>query len=334
MRKEIWIIVGLIVLIALSASFYIVTRKPALTLQGIEGGQNTTAKIDQKTIAKDDVKTPDSGITVNSFIQDAGTPKSQEFKPFFVDEAQKIEDTFLEKFSALVDKQSLTQVDSGSNSNLTDQTVPEVLVSATGTAKHILTDEEWFEIAYPDFYIRYLVDMEELMQEMGFLNGSEKYDFTSEKNINSFIHKFIDFGLTEGFLSEEQVKKARYGIDVALPALQKKERARFEGRTDISAFWSQMLAYLKTAIAYASDHTSPDCYRDGDDGSQGSNEWVFCCNCGTGIIGKKYEYCDDCGSASCLSSCNIKKMGCLNSTCQSSKPAIWDPESFTCGCGG
>lgn len=327
MKKGFWITAGLSGLVALFAFFFFVIWRPILTRQETRVGKNTTVKTDQKAAGKEEVKPSESGMTVSDFIQDAEIPKELGFKPFFDEEEQKIKETFLERFSALIDKQILAEIKPKFVPNLPDKESKEQLFVQnipTETLKHVLTEEEWFKIAYPDYYLKYLELLQNFMIEKGFLTASEKMEFNEEKDINPFLYKVIDFALKEDIYNQQQAKNARYGIDVVLPALQKEERI----------YWSKTLSILilealKTKTAHAA---GSDCYREGVSSGSGSNMFALCCNCGVGYYGETIIYFDDCGTAS-SATCNLYEFGCKNSVCSSSKPMIYDQVTFTCGCG-
>jgi len=325
MEKKFWITAGLSGLVVLSAFFLFVVWWPILVHQESEKGNGATVKIDQKTIDadkdadKEETKPSESGLTINRFIQDAEMPNGLRFEPFFEKEEQKIKDTFLERFSALIDRQALNQTNFEPIEQFFDQN------TATGTPKSALTDEEWFNIAYPDYYLAYLGLLQNLMVEKGFLTASEKVEFKEEKDINLFLHKVIDFAVKENVYDEQEAVNAKYGLDVVLPMLQKEERIQWNKTLSVL-----ILEALKIKTAWA--QTTGDCYREGVSTGKGSNLWAMCCNCGWGYYGKTIVYFKDCGTLSSVT-CNVYEAGCKNSTCQSPKPMIWDPETMICGCG-
>ncbi len=333
MKKGFWVTVILSSLVVLFAFFFFVVWRPTLTHQKVEEGNGSTVKIDQKIVGKVDKKEENKplepAVAINNFIQDAEMPNGLEFEPFFKKEEQKIKDAFLEKFSSLIGKQALTQTNPELDSNLLDKTEQTEQLfdqnSATGTPKRVLTDEEWFKIAYPDYYLAYLQLLQNLMVERGFLAASEKVEFKGEKDINLFLHKAIDFALKENIYDQQQAINARYGLDVVLPVLREKERTQWNKTLSIL-----ILEALKIKTAWA--QTSGDCYREGSSSGTGSNLWAMCCNCGWGTYGEEIIYYSDCGSLSSVT-CDIYEMGCENSVCESSKPMILDPASMICGCG-
>ncbi len=329
MKKESWLIASLGGLIVLCAFFLFVIWRPILTHQKTGEVQNTTAKTDQKTTGKEEVKSPESGMTIVDLMQDAEMPKGLEFKPFFEKEEQKIKETFLARFSALIDRQILAEIKPESDSNPLSEagSVRQVFSqnTPTETPKRVLTDEEWFKIAYPDYYLEYLRLMQNLMVERGFLAASEKVEFKEAKDINPFLYKVIDFALKENIYDRQQAANARYGIDVVLPMLQKGERIQWSKALSVL-----ILEALKTKTAWA--QTGTDCYRQGASTGTGFNGFAVCCNCGWGYWYETIIYFNDCGVLSSVT-CNLYEMGCKNSVCAFPKPMIWDPTTMICGCG-
>ncbi len=250
-----------------------------------------------------------------------GTPKEPEFKPFFEEEEEKFSETFLERFSALV-------IPAEAPVSTPEEESKALLEIPKPAPKKTLTDEEWFKITYPEDYLDYLVDLEGLMKEEGFLADSEKFEFKSEEEITSFLHRAIDFFLQEGILTEETAKNFRNGIDVVLPDFQKEERHQLEAKLNILSFRLNhkieefglfnrikclIDSFFKTdAWAFVSFcEEGVLCFRAGAPAPIGTNLWAPCCCCKH----KKHM------------------IGCLNSVCPSPASAIWDPMTGICGCG-
>lgn len=328
MKKEFWITVGLSGLIVLFAFFLFVILRPVFIFQENQVEKNIgVVNFDKQTVGKDEIKPSELEITGNKFIQDAEILKESGFKPFFEKEEQKIKETFLERFSALIDKQILAEIKPQFDSILSGKESTEQSFAQnnpTETPKHNLTDEEWFKIAYPDYYLEYLQVLQNLMIEKGFLAASEKVEFKEEKDINPFLYKVIEFALKEKIYNQQQADSARYGIDVVLPVLQKQERIQWSKTLSIL-----ILNALKTKTAWAQGN---DCYRQGVGTGSGFNGFAVCCNCGLGYWYETIVYFNDCGIASSVT-CNLYEMGCKNSVCKSPKPMIWDSTTMICGCG-
>ena len=324
MKRESWVTGGLVGLMVLLALFLFVIWRPIFLRQGISGNGKIAVKVGQGLTGKEASDSAEPSTALGKLIQDAEMPKGLEFKPFFEKEEQNIKDTFLERFAALVGRQFLSQFESQSGFNSlpagpsSSQNIP------TEVPKHNLTDEKWFNLAYPDYYLKYLQSLQKIMIEKGFLSASDAVVFKEEKVINPFLHKVVDFALEEKVFTEAQAKNAKYGIDVVLPMLQKDERIQ----------WSQQLGVLLMDIFKTKTASAQvvDCFRSGVSTGVGFNGFAICCNCGWGYYGETLIYFEDCTELSSVV-CNTYEMGCKNSVCEMPKPMIWDPTTMICGCG-
>ncbi len=347
MSKRFWLIIGFIGGLAIAAALLVFVwlpfRQPA-TISPVTEENVFLQKGGLEAIAG-----YKKGSTFEVPVQTAPTAqwifpafKEPEFKPLFEEEGEKIKETFLEQFSALSKSPVLSP----------EQALP---AKATGT-KRLLSDEEWFKITYPDSYLEYLATIEQAMRDEGFISESEKFEFTSDEKIRSFLHKTIDFFLEQGFIDKMQADNFRQGIDVVLPDLQKQEKRLWEEKLN-----ALLLKFVK--IAYA--QYPLDCFRIGPPLPGGVNLWAPCCDCGYNIVGRRGSlvYIDHCsrvaadigaeidiyspfydpvtnamytgagGASTGLCAINL---GCLNEICRlrgTFLPAIWDPMTGICGCG-
>lgn len=286
MKSNSWIIVGLAGIVASLSVVIFLLWAPVFEIK-----QNEITK-KEKLATK-----TENQIPLNSSL-DNFKQEGLNFRPLF---------QTLEPVTSLFKDMNLPEVQEKQ-----EQPLPE-------PKKNILTDEEWFKIAYPDYYIVYLEQMQDWMIRDGFLKEPEKIEFTSEEKINPFLHKVVDFVLKKGYITETDAKNFRYGLDVVLPDLQKKERNLWQEK--ISAFLFKIMN-----IAYAQEE---DCFQIGATSPEpGWNGWDECCNCGLICTIFGCIYVPDCGPSGV--GCNVQ-LGCLNLIC-SYQAAIWDPMTGICGC--
>ncbi len=304
-----WFKLGLGGLVACLAVFLFFVWRLALE-PGKDGGQEIVAGGQKQS-------SETSGILPRT--AELGTPKEPEFKPFIDQESEKIKNDFLKRFSDLTNppvSAPKAAFSAPAKTEAPEQPTQEFLQPAK--PRRVLTDEEWFKIAYPDYYLDALKGIEQFMRQQGFLATSEKFEFKTEKEIYAFAYRMMDFALAKNIIDESQAKNFRHGLEMVLPELQKDERN----------LWAQQLSILLenifgTKIAWA---LGSDCYRQGVSTGSGSNTpWPICCNCGTGYVGETIMYYTDCGYGLISSiTCNVSELGCLNSVCKFPKPAIWD----------
>ncbi len=243
-----------------------------------------------------------------------GMPKDPEFKPFFSQDSEKIKNEIMERIHFLTNP-IIPNISSPNSVFRQD-------LQQVSRSKKTISDEEWFKIAYPDYFLAAAAEMEKVMRLKGFLDDSEIFEFKTEKDVLIFLNKVVDFGLKEKIISDMQADNFKNGINVVLPALHAEEKLFFEQQ--ISALFLKIFN-----VAHAEEVVRPECYRGGAGGGKaGSNTWAPCCRCGY-YCAPYCIYRDDCGEGG--GSCTIQT-GCLNSVCRAPKPAIWDPMTGICGC--
>jgi hypothetical protein len=328
MRKRFWTIFGFVIIIGFGVFLFLAWRPEQ------EKKETQKALFPGKSA---NVQKPENLSQTGQklvFIE----PKPLEFKPFFSarggeEDLEKFGKTFLEQFSSLSHPSFSTE----------EQGLPTK--TEIEKPKKTLTDEEWFKIAYPASYLEYLATIEKVMHDEGFLSSSEKFEFTSQKKINLFLHKTVDFFLQKGFIDEKQADNIRQGIDIVLPELQKQERKLYEQKLTSLLFQLIKIAYAQYPLF---------CFRFGLPIPGGFNLIAPCCDCGFDI-GRRgrlifVEHCS--GNAlpvdiyspyydpvtgtmsgflgAGTGSCAIN-LGCLNAVCPG-QAAIWDPMTGICGC--
>jgi len=335
MKKGFWITAGLSGLITLFAFFFFVIWRPTLIYRDAEKGNNTTVKIDQKTAGKEEVKPPESGITVSSFIQDAEIPKGLEFKPFFDEEQKKISETFLERFSALANppifapESASVFFPSQSTSTKKEQSVASV-PEATSTEIILSLTAEEFHFLYPDDFIASLMEAQNILIKEYDPNYEPLSKIETDSQVRFVEEKLVASLLSMGMITDEKAERSLTTIRLTLPQLQLEElknrksfilnqsfmsflllkRPPLEGSFFVGLIEKLYSVLFLKAEAKACGHCYdlPECYQVGASGLAGTNTFKIFCNC-TGCL----------TSLGCLSSCT-------------GKAAIWDPTTMICGC--
>ncbi len=340
MRKHFWIIAGLTGLVACISVFLFFTwrqppEKGEISREGFPSGTKSSPGF-QKEIPKP-VEKQISGAEWTLPEPEESESKKLGFKPILEQESDNFSGAFLEKFYSLVSSPSVSvpitpqfKVKEWTLPVSTPTQLPEL---ESKPLKRVLTDEEWFKIAYPDYAINSYRVWENFMRQQGFLSESEKFELNSLEQIRVFAHKMIDFALQKGLINETEVAELRHANDVVLPDLQKMERRFLEGsfsQNGFGAFLSELGDLFDfSKKARATEVTTPYCYRMGASMGGGSNLVAVCCNCGWAYYGTTVVYYEDClqNNALCLTGSGL---GCLNLICSSPLPALYD--SGICGC--
>lgn len=200
-----------------------------------------------------------------------------------------------------------------------------------------LTDEEYFVGFYGQEMINRFNKSLDFLVSQGFLKRENKINIKTESDMNVFFNIYLSYGAGKSTLINNRESQLRQGLNIVLPELWSREHSYMEERIlkerglSCSAVLNRVLAFWapQKASAQQNEVTNPECYREGTNGSQGTNGWAMCCNCGE-FCSEGCEWFDDCGPQS--ASCNVYH-GCLNSNCQG-VAAIWDQETGICGCSG
>lgn len=214
--------------------------------------------------------------------------------------------------------------------------------------KSTAIEREIFNQLYPDYFINGLMETQNFLLENGFLAEDYKKieSFNSEEEIFSFVNTIIDVFEKQGIYSSEEAKQFRKGANEIWRNLMTEEKLVLQNKLIKSDFYKHASANriynLKQLIsqkilkifselknlAIPRIYASPDCYREGPVGPDGSNVWAPCCNCGFNCDDDGCWFVEDCGDH-----CDID-LGCLNLYAGDDKPAIWDESSGICGVGG
>jgi hypothetical protein len=207
----------------------------------------------------------------------------------------------------------------------------------------VLSDEEWFKIAYPDYYVDALKRWQDLMAKDGYFDKEGKYEFRNEDELFAFLFDFIDYFAKKGFISQEQKERFIYGVDVELRHLNNYER--FLLRKPIGLNLENLFASIGVSLINKAEAVAGDCFRAGPPNPlPGPNLWAICCNCGIGCGPDGCWEVARCSNASgagvCLTPDCLGKaepceeqLGCLGEeVCPPPLNAIWDPMTGICGC--
>lgn len=187
--------------------------------------------------------------------------------------------------------------------------------------------------------------------------GERHAIFTTDQDVYDSFLTTLEQAHANGWITGEEFERAVRSIREVLPPLIEREREnlrrgvpssftlprdqRFSHATSVRKLVRDLLdgigyVLLLAEPAAAGWTTAPDCYKDDDPSNQslGGNTPVFCCNCGIVFVCGKGGcfpvFVPDCGPQSAI--CDVP-LGCLNLICQNTPNAIWDPQTFICGCG-
>ena len=337
MKKRFWIIVGMAGLVAALLVFLFFIWRQSLENGGFSGGEfpfGTKSIFSSLEFQKEIPKPAEKQISRGEWTlpEPETGQKEPEFKPILEKESENFSSAFLEKFYSLVNP-PIVSIPSTPKFKVKEWTLPVSTPTISLEPKRVLTDDQWFKIAYPDYAINSYRVWEDFMRKQGFLSESKKIELNSPEQIRVFVHKIIDFSLEKGYIDETWASTLRHTNDVALPNLQRQERRFLEGGFSQNGF-DALLSALDGLFgffkdAYATEVTEGECYRTGASMGGGVNLFNYCCNCGWAYEGETVVFYDDClqDNALCTTGSGL---GCLNLVCESPKPAIWS--SGICGC--
>lgn len=235
-----------------------------------------------------------------------------------------------------------------------------------GEPNPALSEEQIFEILWPQSYRDALVILQDLMVNDGFITGSEKISpITSDDDVYAALFKIAAYAEKQGWVGSADTEQLRRGIqELARIINVEREALRINGKissgvvlpggqrlneTPLSrqSFFSMIIDGLKYSLTVNAAHaqipgggnwvTSPDCYKDlsPTNPTPGVDLWAFCCNCGCRYVLYTCVFVPDCGPYS--RGCDVP-FGCLNLVCGGWPNAIWDQFSYPlgtgiCGCG-
>src|SRR3989344_5403807 len=220
--------------------------------------------------------------------------------------------------------------DGGSKEN---SRAPE-MVYLPDESNPVLSEEQIFDILWPESYRYALVMLQDLMIKDNFITTSEKNTiFATDDQIYAVLFKIAEYAKKQGWVGPADATQLQKGIQ-ELERLISMERANLRATGKISSgvllpggqridkktltkqdFFSMVLDRIKYSLTTNSANaeipgggnwvTSPDCYKDlaPSNPVPGANLWVFCCNCGLYCVGYYCEFIDDCGPYS--TQCNV-----------------------------
>ena len=198
-----------------------------------------------------------------------------------------------------------------------DSSAPDIFVGSF-TPK---ISPEFDIFVFPEFYIGYLNEMQDIMIADGVLR--QKTFFNTNDGVISFLDNFLNYLVNKGVVPASQQEQLHKGLRVALVMLKEEavEQSSYFNlnsplglvTADMSTRKSFSLVYdiLKRMIALNNAYAQSECYQEGASGGSGSNLWAPCCNCRAP---------------------NGQPIGCLNKVCNGGA-AIWDSQTGICGCG-
>jgi hypothetical protein len=198
-----------------------------------------------------------------------------------------------------------------------------------------LTDEEYFSLVYPESYVEYLNDLQDLLLEDGYITEDDKTEFKTEKDSYAILIRFVDYMANKGYIDKKTRENLTHGFTVELPELNKQERPVVEKRL-LGISWHRIIDEIAAFLALKAHAVievdiAAECYRMGVGGPIGFNSGAFCCNCGFSCNPSGCWFVPNCGPMGGV--CNAGwHLGCLNAVCMG-RPAIWDPMTGICGCG-
>lgn len=184
------------------------------------------------------------------------------------------------------------------------------------------------------------------------LSASTTTEFLTDNDIYDSFLKIGDGAYRQGWINEADYRTYQKGIREILPLIMEQEKAELRrmGRQSNLLLKDQFFSAEKNARGLITDLidgvkytlflanpadarwvTQPECYKDDnpDNEQKGNDAAAFCCNCGL-KCGKACVFIQDCGQNG--QNCNVQ-LGCLNQICGNWPNAIWDPQTFICGCG-
>lgn len=261
----------------------------------------------------------------------------------------------------------ITGVFSGESNNSSEGTKSvDAETEHVSTSRSVLSEEQIFQILWPQSYRDALVMLQDLMIKDNFITSAEKTTaIATDEQIYTVLFKIAEYAKKQGWVGSVDFDQLRTGIQ-ELERTISAERANLRTSGKISngvllpggqninktpltkqSFFSMIIDGLKYSLTVNRAnaqipgvpgwHTTPDCYKDLAplQPVPGVNLWSFCCNCGLLCTPFGCTFIPDCGPFSAI--CDIP-LGCLNLVCGAWPNAIWD--QFTnpfgtgiCGCG-
>lgn len=223
----------------------------------------------------------------------------------------------------------------------------------------LLSEKEIFSRIWPEDYIKYLRDLEDLMRKDNYLATEEEILLDSDEAIFSFLGEVVNYARQNNWIKPEDAKNLEKGLRDVLPVILNQERDAlrkdiirksivpgdqnlFPGKNkenNAKNIIDSILNGLKYVIlqakpAFAQGWVALDviCYKDLNPLYlvPGFNLFSFCCNCGIRCVPTACVFIPNCGPFSIF--CDIP-LGCLNKVCVAWPNAIWDPLTGICGCG-
>jgi hypothetical protein len=181
----------------------------------------------------------------------------------------------------------------------------------------LTADDPFFSAIWPNFYLEYLKNMQQLLVNEGFY-AEKRYEFTAENEIFSFLDDFLAFLIDKGVIAVADAERLQTGLHEDLPQSQDSELEAMSKQAKARSFFGELAALFSVNEAFAQllpggIIPGGDCYKDLSPNYPvpGVNLWAPCCDCELSGI----------------------PVGCLYGVCVGWPNAIWDQETGICGCG-
>lgn len=222
MRNRLWIAIGFGGLVIGLAVFLFFIWQPFFNKKEQATGEKGFPQAEEKAgLPSVSESSEYKGTVLPAFDQTTGQmPKNDGITSFFETEKEKISGIFIEPFAPTI----LPIV-------LPSGPKEELRPEETEKPKRVLTDEEWFTLAYPKEYVGLLESLQNLMLSEGYIRESDKIAFKTEKDTYATFNTFVDYAASKGYIAEGKKDDFKFGINFVLEGYNARERASIEGRS-------------------------------------------------------------------------------------------------------
>ena len=219
MRKRLWLIIGftggLAIAAALLVFVWLPSRQPA-TVSPTTGENVSLQKGELEAIAGYKKAPVPETLVQNAPMAQWVLPafKELEFKSLFEQEKEKVSEEFV---APLVFPSLPAFFSSFLPSSGNAEKPLQIEKKRTNCA---VSDEEWFKIAYPSEYLKFLSNLQEIMIKQGTLPETARISLSSGEEVNFFLREVINSAFGQGLIDEQRRKEANYIIDTIIPAIR------------------------------------------------------------------------------------------------------------------
>lgn len=197
------------------------------------------------------------------------------------------------------------------------------LLSPQASPKKQMTEEEIFDILYPQFYRDYLSDMQDLMVAQDHLRPDQKTDFDTKEKIYSFWKTNVDFWISAGAIDSNQKNNYLTGLD-ELEALNEMEADMYRQLS-----LGKIIRQLTRAVANLFKPTSAKAVDVCVEPLYGYRIPI-----GTSAIAVMDPTGYNLRAPCCKCKAYNQEIGCLNRLCSDNPAVIFDQTTGICGCSG